>query len=131
MQKACLFTVPSPVFVCKEPGEPVTHISRTVLSCSSLDFFSSISQSSCWPSSASNCLVMSSTSCHHTTTTTTTTTWWTIKRAALRGNGPSRQTVAKGPWGLPAVVLASSASVSQSCYRRTFQKGQKTCTDTK
>ena len=40
-----------------------TYISRTVFSCSSLDFFSSISQSLCCPSSANNCRVMSSTSC--------------------------------------------------------------------
>lgn len=44
-------------------GFQLTHISRTVFSCSSLDFFSSISQSLCWPSSASSRRAMSSTSC--------------------------------------------------------------------
>lgn len=43
----------------------VTHISRTVLSCSSLDFFSSISQSLCWPSSTSSRRAISSTSWKH------------------------------------------------------------------
>lgn len=43
----------------------VTHISKTVLSCSSLDFFSSISQSLCWPSSTSSRRAMSRTSCKH------------------------------------------------------------------
>lgn len=40
----------------------VAHISRTVFSCSSLDFFSSISQSVCCPSSTSRRRAMSSTS---------------------------------------------------------------------
>lgn len=44
----------------------VTHISRTVFSCSSFDFFSSISQSLCWPSSTSSRRAMSSTSWKHT-----------------------------------------------------------------
>lgn len=43
----------------------VAHISRTVLSCSSLDFFSSISQSLCWPSSTSSRRAISSTSWKH------------------------------------------------------------------
>lgn len=40
-----------------------THISSTVFSCSSLDFFSSISQSLCWPTSTSSRRAISSTSC--------------------------------------------------------------------
>lgn len=44
----------------------LTYISRTVFSCSSLDFFSSISQSVCWPMSAKSVLVMSRTSCGNT-----------------------------------------------------------------
>ena len=82
----------------------VTHISRTVLSCSSLDFFSSISQSVCCPSSANNCLVMSSTSCQ------THTARPTVKRAAgSDSSAPGRRGVAQTRLGcLSAVWLTCS-----------------------
>lgn len=46
----------------KSTAMDATHISKTAFSCSSLDFFSSISQSLCWSSSSSRSRAMSSTS---------------------------------------------------------------------
>lgn len=47
---------------CKEEVQRGTHISNTVLSCSSFDLFSSISESLFCPSSIRSCLAISRTS---------------------------------------------------------------------
>lgn len=109
------------VMTMKMTEDAVTHISRTAFSCSSLDFFSSISQSLCWSSSSSRSRAMSSTSC--------TREGGGAGGGAVSarcGGSRQRQETIVGSCS-PAVVWASSASTFRTCSRRTCQTARKTC----